>query len=128
MRFGNGEGVKTNSVSRQACGFTRQLATLLGAGIPLDSALGSIIDQAQNASFKKVIAQLKQSVSEGETLSLIPYSPPDESPLRVRHDARLLEDGTLAMVVAAPAAFLASMPFGVAPAARFSFTATASGR
>ena len=49
--------------------FTRQLATLLGAGIPLDSALGSIIDQAENASFKKVIAQLKQSVSEGETLS-----------------------------------------------------------
>jgi len=29
----------------------------------------------------------------------------------------ILEDGTLAMVVAAPAAFLASMPFGVAPAA-----------
>jgi hypothetical protein len=32
---------------------------------------------------------------EGETLSRISYSPPEESPLRVRHDARLLADGTL---------------------------------
>lgn len=49
--------------------FTRQLATLLGAGIPLDSALTSIVDQAENSSLKAVVAQLKQSVSEGETLS-----------------------------------------------------------
>jgi hypothetical protein len=32
---------------------------------------------------------------EGETLSRIPYSPPADSPLRLRHDARLLADGTL---------------------------------
>jgi transglutaminase-like putative cysteine protease len=32
---------------------------------------------------------------EGETLSRIPYSPPAESPLKVRHDARLARDGTL---------------------------------
>jgi len=32
---------------------------------------------------------------EGEGLSRIPYSPPEESPLRVRHDARLERDGTL---------------------------------
>lgn len=49
--------------------FTRQLATLLGAGIPLDSALNSIIDQAEKASLKKALAQVKESVSEGETLS-----------------------------------------------------------
>jgi general secretion pathway protein F len=49
--------------------FTRQLATLLGAGIPLDSALSSIIDQAEQTTLKKVVAQLKESVSEGETLS-----------------------------------------------------------
>jgi len=48
---------------------TRQLATLLGAGIPLDTALTSIIEQAENSSFKKVVAQLKESISEGETLS-----------------------------------------------------------
>jgi hypothetical protein len=32
---------------------------------------------------------------EGETLSRIPYSPPEESPLRVVHEARLGSDGTL---------------------------------
>jgi hypothetical protein len=32
---------------------------------------------------------------EGEPLRRIPYSPPEESPLRLRHDGRLLTDGTL---------------------------------
>lgn len=49
--------------------FTRQLATLLGAGIPLDGALNSIIEQAENPTMKRVVAQLKESVSEGEPLS-----------------------------------------------------------
>lgn len=49
--------------------FTRQLATLIGAGIPLDAALNSIVEQAGNPALKKVTAQLKEAVSEGETLS-----------------------------------------------------------
>ena len=49
--------------------FTRQLATLLSAGIPLDAALGSIVEQTESPALKKIIAQLKESVSEGETLS-----------------------------------------------------------
>ncbi|HER43708.1 MAG TPA: DUF3857 domain-containing protein, partial [Candidatus Eisenbacteria bacterium] len=32
---------------------------------------------------------------EGESLSRIPYSPPEESPLRIRHEAKLSADGTL---------------------------------
>jgi len=48
---------------------TRQLATLLGAGIPLDSALSSIVEQTENPALKKVVAQLKESISEGEPLS-----------------------------------------------------------
>ncbi|MBZ0263648.1 DUF3857 domain-containing transglutaminase family protein [bacterium] len=32
---------------------------------------------------------------EGEYLSRIPYSPPEESPLHVTHKAKILEDGTL---------------------------------
>ncbi|MCD4691248.1 DUF3857 domain-containing protein, partial [bacterium] len=31
----------------------------------------------------------------GEPLASIPYSPPEESEVRIRHDARILEDGTL---------------------------------
>ena len=49
--------------------FTRQLATLIGAGIPVDSALSSIVDQIENPGLKRVVAQLKQSLSEGEPLS-----------------------------------------------------------
>ncbi len=32
---------------------------------------------------------------EGEPLATIPYSPPEESLVRIRHDGRILEDGTL---------------------------------
>lgn len=32
---------------------------------------------------------------EGQTIASIPYSPPDESPLAITHEAELLEDGTL---------------------------------
>ena len=48
---------------------TRQLATLVGAGIPLDNALTSIVDQNKNPALKKLVAQLKESISEGEPLS-----------------------------------------------------------
>jgi len=49
--------------------FTRQLATLIGAGIPLDAALGSIVEQSENPALKRVTVQLKESVNEGEPLS-----------------------------------------------------------
>ncbi|BHH86027.1 type II secretion system inner membrane protein GspF [Desulforhopalus sp. 52FAK] len=48
---------------------TRQLATLMGAGIPLVEALESLIKQTRNAALKKVIAQIKDSVNEGNTLT-----------------------------------------------------------
>lgn len=48
---------------------TRQLATLVGAGIPLVQALESLVKQTRNSAFKKVIAQIKDSVNEGNTLS-----------------------------------------------------------
>lgn len=48
---------------------TRQLATLMGAGIPLVEALESLIEQTRNPSLKKVIAEIKVSVNEGNTLT-----------------------------------------------------------
>jgi general secretion pathway protein F len=48
---------------------TRQLATLHGAGIPLDTALSSLVDQTRNPALKKVLAQIKGRVSEGKTLA-----------------------------------------------------------
>lgn len=49
--------------------FTRQLATLIGAGIPLVSALSSLLEQAVNPALKKVLAQIKDAVNEGNTLT-----------------------------------------------------------
>jgi len=49
--------------------FTRQLATLLGAKIPLVPSLTSLITQTNNPAFKKIIAQIKESVNEGNTLT-----------------------------------------------------------
>jgi general secretion pathway protein F len=48
---------------------TRQLATLLGAGIPLVAALDALMEQASSAPLKKIIAQIKESVNEGNTLT-----------------------------------------------------------
>ncbi len=48
---------------------TRQLATLLGAGIPLVSAIGALIEQTTNQGLKKILAQIKDSVNEGNSLT-----------------------------------------------------------
>lgn len=48
---------------------TRQLATLLGAGIPLVPALGGLIEQTTNQSLKKIVAQIKDAVNEGNSLT-----------------------------------------------------------
>ncbi len=64
-RFSLVERIKPSEINM----ITRQLATLLDAGIPLDNALASIIDQSVNPSVKKLIAHIKESVSEGEPLS-----------------------------------------------------------
>ncbi len=49
--------------------FTRQLATLIGAGTPLDSALAAIAGQIENQVLRKVVVELKEAVSEGASLS-----------------------------------------------------------
>lgn len=48
---------------------TRQLATLLGAGLPLVSSLTPLISQATNPQLKKTLAQIKEEVNEGNSLA-----------------------------------------------------------
>ncbi len=48
---------------------TRQLATLLGASIPLVQSLESLVAQTRNSALKKVIAQIKGMVNEGNSLT-----------------------------------------------------------
>jgi len=48
---------------------TRQLSILLGSGITLVSSLEALILQITNPLFKKVLAQVKESVNEGNSLA-----------------------------------------------------------
>ena len=48
---------------------TRQLAILLGAGITLVACLEAMLMQVSNPAFKRVLAQIKESVNEGNSLA-----------------------------------------------------------
>jgi hypothetical protein len=54
--------------------------------VPYNNSIWSLLEAEQHYLI---------GTPEGEGLSRIPYSPPGESPLRITHDARLLDDGTL---------------------------------
>jgi len=49
---------------------TRQLATLLNAGIPLVGALDALMEQSTSPPLKRIIAQIKESVNEGNSLTV----------------------------------------------------------
>ncbi|MBI2897099.1 MAG: type II secretion system inner membrane protein GspF [Deltaproteobacteria bacterium] len=48
---------------------TRQLATLMGAGITLVEALGAVIDQLDNPEFKRVFTAVRTRVTEGSSFA-----------------------------------------------------------
>lgn len=63
-----GEVIK--SVKRtDVAAFTRQLSTLLKAGIPLAEALGALFDQAEKVRLKRVLGEVKSAVNEGSSLA-----------------------------------------------------------
>lgn len=49
--------------------FTRQLATLIGAGLPLSQSLHTVMEQTQNKQLQSVIQEVSASVEGGRTLS-----------------------------------------------------------
>jgi len=49
--------------------FTRQLSTLLGAGMPLVPSLSILIKQSREGLLKKTIAQIREQVNEGKSLT-----------------------------------------------------------
>ena len=49
---------------------TNQLATLLGAGLPLVSAMDALISQIRSQAFKKMLAKIKDSIVEGNSFAL----------------------------------------------------------
>jgi general secretion pathway protein F len=49
--------------------FTRQLATLLKAGIPLAESLGALVEQASSDKLRRILAEVRTKVNEGSALA-----------------------------------------------------------
>ena len=49
--------------------FTRQLSTLLKAGIPLTEALGAMFDQIENEKLRSIVGEVRRNVNEGSSLA-----------------------------------------------------------
>ncbi|MBD3332906.1 type II secretion system F family protein [candidate division GN15 bacterium] len=60
-----GTGIKRQEVSR----FTRQFATMIGAGLPMVQCLEVLAAQSENKELAKIVSQVKDGVQGGSTLS-----------------------------------------------------------
>src|SRR3954471_14528696 len=49
--------------------FTRQMATLIKAGIPLADTLGALVEQIPNMRFKTPVSEVRAAVNEGSSLA-----------------------------------------------------------
>jgi type IV pilus assembly protein PilC len=63
LSFGSGVGPKDLQI------FTRQLATMIDAGLPLVQCLDILANQTPNKIFAKTLAQVKTAVEQGATFS-----------------------------------------------------------
>jgi general secretion pathway protein F len=87
----------TRVKQRDVTMMTRQLATLIGAGFPLVSALDALLPQIKSIAFNKVMAQIKDSIVEGNSfagaLSLYPdtFSPLYKNMVRAGESSGTLE-------------------------------------
>jgi general secretion pathway protein F len=66
--------------SAQLSLLTRELATLLAAGLPIEEALGALAEQAEDARLKTVLAALRTRVREGASLATALGEQPDNFP------------------------------------------------
>ena len=61
-------GNKSHIANKDRITFTRQLATLIGAGLPLATSLRTVIEQTQNKSMKVIVEEILTSVESGKSL------------------------------------------------------------
>ena len=79
---------------------TRQLATLIGAGFPLVSALDALVPQTKSHRFKKILAQIKNLIVEGNSFAqALSKYPGAFSPLYVNMVRAGETSGTLEIVL-----------------------------
>lgn len=89
--------------------FTRQLAVLLRAGIPLVEALSALVEQVDKDKLKRVLSQLREEVNEGKSFAdALQKHPKVFSDLYVNMVRAGESSGTLEVVLARLADFTAN--------------------
>lgn len=79
---------------------TRQLATLLGAGFPLVSAIYTLIPQASSNAFKRILSQIKDAIEEGSSFAeALALYPDTFSPIYINMVKSGESSGTLELVL-----------------------------
>ncbi|MGD9308269.1 MAG: type II secretion system inner membrane protein GspF [Desulfosarcina sp.] len=80
--------------------WTRQLATLTGAGFPLVTALGTLVSQTKTHGFTKIAARIKDSIVEGNSFtSALTLYPSVFSPIYINMVRAGETSGTLEIVL-----------------------------
>ncbi len=75
---GNGLAEKMNKVTaKDRINFTRQFATLVGAGLPIAQSLRTVAEQTSNKSMKTIIEEILAEVEAGRALSTAFQKHPD---------------------------------------------------
>lgn len=59
---------KNRITAKDRITFTRQMATLIGAGLPLATSLRTVAEQTQNKSMKSVVEEILANVESGKSL------------------------------------------------------------
>ena len=85
---GRGSIFASRISTKDIAGFTRQLATLVGAGFTIVDALSTLTEQAANIRFKRTIMGLRDKVREGKALSDAIKDYPDIFPGMFTHMVR----------------------------------------
>jgi type IV pilus assembly protein PilC len=62
---GFGDGIREKDIVV----FTRQLGTMIDAGLPIVQCLDILAEQSDNKAFRKIVRQMKESVESGETFT-----------------------------------------------------------
>ncbi|GAB4277143.1 MAG: type II secretion system inner membrane protein GspF [Deferrisomatales bacterium] len=88
---------------------TRQLATLLGAGLPLLAALGALLEQTDTERVRRILSQVREGVNEGRAFHEVLAEQRRSFPDIYRNMVRSGEaSGTLPLVLGRLADFLES--------------------
>lgn len=86
---------------------TRQIATLLEAGLPLVAALGALLEQTENQRLSRILSQVREGVNEGKSFHEVLGEHPRSFPEIYRNMVRSGEaSGTLPLVLSRLADFL----------------------